>query len=160
MENSYGKVWYSEEGKARITKGLDKIGRALDLLERERPGCSEKYIAATSIHFRQTAAMTAASSEVSTFKIYCWLRYIVKSKGNKPYMPLAIFIDDHFKKKTSTTVKEAVKNGRKHNAIRKKSLHTEVGKVRSHILPHEERTKDYINGVKYRVIIYFGRNVK
>lgn len=160
MEKSYKKVWISQEGRALIKRGLEKIGVALDWLEHDYPGFSDRYIAMTSMHFRHNAAMTASSDKVSVFRIYCWLCDIMRKRKSTSYPTLAKFLNDHFKPEVSGAVEEAAKHEERHAKARKESLHSKVGKVRDCILPNAKRTEDYIDGVKYRVIVYFGRNYR
>lgn len=155
MENSYKKVWINKEWKAQIVRGLDKIGRALNLLEDAQPGCSDRYYAITSVNFRRKAAEQASSLKVSIFQIYCWLRKILNAKHKGPFPPL---VPSGHKGHVSA-VKEAAAHGdQKEN--RKKTNCIKDRKVRSYIPTNVKRPDDYIDGVKYRVIVYFGRNIK
>lgn len=150
MENSYNKVWINEEWKALVTRGLEKIGLALDMLEHCVPGCSDRYYAITSIPFRRQAASQAGDKSVSIFQIYRWLVALMRHKGKSPFPTLV----------PKKTVKEAVSNGKVKHKTGKKPVHLKARKVCDHIPANAKRAEDYVDGVKYRVIVYFGRDVK
>lgn len=161
MENSYKKVWINKEYKSMVKNGLEKIGLALEMLEHEHRHCAERYINITSVPFRRKAAETAGKCTVSVFRIYCWLDELMRRKHNgvNSIPTLAEYLDRHFNVKASVK-KEVIKDGKSSVHARKTPLRSKTGSVRYHIPAHEERTEDYVNGVKYRVIVYFGRNYR
>ena len=167
MEKAYKKVWINSDWRARVIKGLDRIDEALNLLEPVVPGCTERYLTLTSSSFRREVAYTAGDAKVSVFQIYSWLKELFRTKEGHPYKKLADYIDKCSTRKVSHAVKEAAKHEVKSKIcrksvtkIRKAPLPLKNRAIRGRIPAYEKRTEDYINGVKYRVIVYFGRNVR
>lgn len=165
MEKSTKNVWESVEFKRLIDSGFSKVELALGLFLKDRREATEYQLSKYSPLLRRRLYKWAGKPTTTVRQIFRLLYDHIYSLGD--YIPLNKITSADLMwfskdpKKTSSSmpiISKEVNDERKRSIrkYRKTTVCAQNRKIRHCIPTDAQRSEDYVDGIKYRVIIYFG----
>ena len=165
MEKSTKNVWASPEFERLIESGIHKVDRAIGLFLNDRREAIEYQLNKYSPLLRRRLYKWAGKPTTAVIQIYRILHDHIYSLGD--YIPLTKitsadlnwFSKDPKKTSSSCPIVNKELNNEKKRCVReyrKKAVCAQDRKVRHCIPTDAKRSEDYVDGIKCRVIIYFG----